>query len=336
MTDLVVCARKVRKARGGEPAKFEAEPGPTRYLFVPSNDEKPTPEHKVPREDWFNKAMVQAKTRCEDGESGNILVFVHGYNNKFKEVIDQHRQLKKDLDQVRFRGTVATFGWPSDDSGLNYLEDRSDARAVALQMVTGVILPFSQFQQPDCEVNVHLLCHSTGAFLVREAFDDADDRAKITARNWTVSQIAFIGADVSSHSMRGGSSRSLYRHSVRLTNYMNPFDSVLKLSNAKRLGMRPRVGRVGLPDGAPPDECVDVDCGDYFQTLDENRATFSGTFCHSWHIGDPVFARDLAETLHGDVDRRRISTRKAGRNDRLVLTGVTPIRQTPQGCSHPR
>ena len=319
MTDLVVCARKVRRAGGGKPARFEPEPGPTKYLFVPPG-QSPAPDHQVPGARWFGEAMGRAMARSDGGKSGDILVFVHGYNNSFDDVMKRHRQLEKDLGAVGYRGIVVTFGWPSDTSAINYLEDRSDARAVALQLVTGVIQRFAKFQQPDCEVNVHLLCHSTGAFLIREAFDDADDRAVIAAQNWTVSQVALIGADVSSHSMREGSSStsSLYRHAVRLTNYMNPFDSILKLSNAKRVGVRPRVGRVGLPDDAP-DKCVDVDCGDYFQTLDEDTATFSGTFNHSWHIGDRVFAKDLCETLHGDVDRRRISTRLMGPDGRLRL-----------------
>lgn len=322
MTDLVVCARRVRRASGGRPARFEAEPGPTRYLLVPP-DRLPEPDQQVKPERWFSEAMVRATAKSGDGKSGNIVIFVHGYNNGFDNVMWRHRRLRDDLDTAGFQGTVATFAWPSDTNVLNYLEDRSDARQVALQLVTGVIRRFAHFQRPDCEVNAHLLCHSTGAFLVREAFDDADDRAAIAAHNWTVSQVAFIGADVSSHSMRAdaSSTSSLFRHAVRITNYMNPFDSILKLSNAKRIGVRPRVGRVGLPPDAP-DKCVDVDCGTHFQTLDEDTATHTGTFNHSWHIGDPVFAQDLCETLHGDVDRRRIKTRKTGPDGRLHLTKV--------------
>ncbi len=319
MTDLVVCARRVKRATGGQPAQFEPEPGPTRYLFVPPG-EVPAPGQQVTGARWFSEAMVQATANSADGNSGNIVVFVHGYNNDFKDVMWRHRRLRADLDTAGFNGTVATFGWPCDTSALGYLEDRSDARTVALQLVTGVIRRFAHFQRPECQVNVHMLCHSTGAFLLREAFDDADDRAAIAAHNWTVSQVAYIGADVSSHSMRAGSSAtsSLFRHAVRITNYMNPFDSILKLSNVKRVGIRPRVGRVGLPDDAP-DHCVDVDCGDYFQTLNEDTATHTGTFNHSWHIGDPVFAKDLCETLHGDTDRRRIKTRQVGGDGRLHL-----------------
>ena len=117
------------------------------------------------------------------------------------------------------------------------------------------------------------------------------------------------------------SSSSLFRHSIRITNYMNPFDSVLKLSNVKRIGVRPRVGRVGPPPDSR-DNCVDMDFGDYFQTLDEGTATNAGTFKHSWHIGDPVFAKDLCDTPHGDTDRRRIKTRQVGADGRPHLRKV--------------
>ena len=63
---------------------------------------------------------------------------------------------------------------------------------------------------------------------------------------------------------------------------------------------------------------MDVDCGAYWKTLDKSTATYRGSFSHSWHIGDPVFARDLLDTIGGDIDRHAIPTRThdAGR---LVL-----------------
>lgn len=55
-------------------------------------------------------------------------------------------------------------------------------------------------------------------------------------------------------------SHSLYNLCVRLTNYFNPYDSVLKLSNIRRVGVPPRAGRVGLPEYAPA-KAINVDCG---------------------------------------------------------------------------
>ena len=94
-----------------------------------------------------------------------------------------------------------------------------------------------------------------------------------------------------------------------MTNYYNKYDSVLKLSNAKRIGVAPRVGRVGLPANAPG-KAVDIDCSEYFQQLstdkaiqDKDQLARFGSFDHSWYIGNMVFAADLFETLKGDLDR---------------------------------
>ncbi|HWP24376.1 MAG TPA: hypothetical protein VNM15_09405, partial [Candidatus Binatia bacterium] len=42
----------------------------------------------------------------------------------------------------------------------------------------------------------------------------------------------------------------MFRRIMRLTNYQNPYDYVLAASNAKRLGVAPRAGRVGLAANA--------------------------------------------------------------------------------------
>ncbi|MFH1573305.1 MAG: hypothetical protein ABIG68_04940, partial [Acidobacteriota bacterium] len=63
-------------------------------------------------------------------------------------------------------------------------------------LVTDCIALFSREQERGCTANVHLLGHSAGAFVIREAFDDADDRASIASRSWSVSQVAFIAGDI--------------------------------------------------------------------------------------------------------------------------------------------
>lgn len=312
-SDYVICVRDVSKG------KFIAEPGETRYLELPEDTWKRTPNsplnpsQKIDRKDWFSKVMAEAvvgTNPADATEFGDVVVFVHGYNNDQRIVMQRHRLLKANLRSIGYEGSVVSFDWPSDDKTLNYVEDRSDAKATALALVDGAITAFASYQQENCKIGVHLLGHSTGAYVIREAFDDADDRKHLAADNWTASQVMLIGGDVSSGSMSEGNAgaESIYRHSIRLTNYSNPFDSVLKLSNVKRLGFAPRVGRVGLPADAP-DTAVNVDCGDLYQTLDEKSAPPLGTFCHSWHIGNMTFIQDLLETIYGDTDRARIKTR---------------------------
>lgn len=103
---------------------------------------------------------------------------------------------------------------------------------------------------------------TSGGFIIRETFDDVDDRNSIAKTHWSVSQSCFVAADASPKDMAetSSNSNSLYRHFVRLTHYHIPYDSVLKLSNVKPIAVAPRAGRVGLPESAPA-KAVGVDCG---------------------------------------------------------------------------
>lgn len=312
--DFVLCARAVR---GGQ---FISEPGKSLYLQVPDTSTVPLPQHKKSVGEWV-KNLRQSSVWSQDSrdpkkDRGDILVFIHGYNNSQEVVMQRHRQLKNDLQAVGYKGVVMSFDWPSADKALNYLEDRHDAKVTAMQLVTDGIRILAKEQGPDCMINVHLLGHSTGAYVIREAFDDADD-AQMDQASWMVSQLALIGGDISSDSLSEGNptTEAIYRHCVRFTNYSNGLDSVLKLSNAKRLGMAPRAGRIGLP-GNIPVKAVNVDCTDYFKALDSEQAIRDadqkaeiGTFDHSWHIGNRVFTLDLFELLKGDLDRNVFPTR---------------------------
>jgi esterase/lipase superfamily enzyme len=307
--------------------RFGTEPGPVRYLFVPERAREPLPKHQVTKSEWRKSAVTESTVEMVDGlPCGATLFFVHGYNNDPEVVQERHNLLRQQLGKVGYKGSVISFDWPSADSALNYLEDRSDAKMSALHLVSGGIQLFTDLLQQDCRINVNLLAHSTGAYVVREAFDDADDRASIANVNWTVSQVCLIAADVSAGSFESGHAKtsSLNRHSVRITNYSNPFDSVLKLSNAKRIGLSPRLGRVGLP-GDAWSKCVDVNCGAHWSSLEESDNRAPGTFSHSWHFGDELFARDLHLTLNGDIDRHSIPTRHVGIDGALHLgAGVLP------------
>lgn len=318
MIDYVISVRNV------EENSFGNEPGKACFLNVPENL-LPKPSHAVNADDWIREVVKAGKHGIDPGtnkERGDILVFIHGYNNGSEIIMKRHRQLKTDLTAQEFKGVLVSFDWPSAECALNYWEDRSDAKHTALNLVNDCIIRLARLQNNDCMVNIHLLAHSTGAYVVREAFDDADDRGAIANSSWMVSQLMFIAGDISSGCMKTSDpgSDSIYRHCIRLTNYWNDSDSVLKLSNVKRFGTAPRVGRIGLPDEVPAN-AVDIDCSAYFDTLDEDNYPYKyyGTFCHSWHIGNPLFTKDIIYTMQGDLDRNRIPTRFTDGKGELVL-----------------
>ena len=67
--------------------------------------------------------------------TGNVLVFVHGYNNRIDDIMERHNLLQAGLGAAGYQGAIISFDRPCDDSTLNYLEDRRDAKATALRLV---------------------------------------------------------------------------------------------------------------------------------------------------------------------------------------------------------
>lgn len=318
--DYVITARRIKDNQ------FDDEPGPVRYLRVPRQAEIPTPAHQTRGTGDKNRWISEVRDLADGvvnpnsiSPKGDVLIFLHGYNNDLKIIMQRQRQLAADLKAEGWKGVVIGFDWPSDNQTLNYHEDRSDGAEVALRLVSDGIKLLAAGQDAGCETNIHLIGHSTGGFVIMEAFAQAEKDGDLYKSSWRVGQVVFIGADVSARSLSADSqwAKPMFYRIMRLTNYSNPFDSVLAVSNAKRLGVAPRVGRVGLRDDAH-DKAVDVDCGDYFKTLDPDKSTYFGTFNHSWHIGNRVFARDLAMTLEGAIDRNALPTRD-NRNGKLSL-----------------
>lgn len=271
---------------------------------------------------WATRVLADARKGVPKGQPGNILVFVHGYNNSQRIVIERHRRLHDDLRADGFAGVVVSFDWPSGDKGLFYLEDLVDANNSAYQLVGDGIMLLAGLQVPDCKVNLHILAHSMGAYVTREAFTAADDADDLTGKTWHTSQIMLIAGDISSGSLGQDEQRTagLYRNCTRLTCYSNRHDGVLGLSNVKRAGVKPRAGRVGLPDDAPS-KAVNVDCGDYWTSIPKHQKVI-GNREHSWHIGDPVFTRDMIDTMNG-VDRDVMVTRSLMETNRFRL--IRPV-----------
>ncbi|MCU0809185.1 MAG: alpha/beta hydrolase [Candidatus Contendobacter sp.] len=321
MDDYVLSVRAVRNGA------FVADVGPSKFLVVPPR-QSPAPTQAITQSAWYKAVRTAAVWQNERGEArGDLLLIVHGYNLSVAEVIQRHRRLKEDLMAFGFQGVIVSFDWPSDDKALAYLPDRHRAKETAFRLVSDGIAYLSAQQTPACMINIHVFGHSTGAYVIREAFDDADDN-ELPNMSWTVSQVLFAAGDVSAQSMAAGNgdSESLYRHCIRLTNYASRYDQVLDLSNVKRLGVAPRVGRIGLPGNAPP-QAVNVDCTAYYEKLAEDSSNlavqdqpdgFVGIKSHSWYFGNRAFARDLFGVVIGE-DRNLIPTRDVGPDGQIAL-----------------
>jgi esterase/lipase superfamily enzyme len=295
MSDYIICTQNIKKG------KFCNEPGCATYLKVPVDAPVFTPAHKVNFKDFYTDIINEAK---ED-----IIVFIHGYNNEDNDVLLRHRELRKGFEKTGFKGDFITFAWPSDNKTLLYLEDRHDAKVTAIELVNSCIKLLAKQQGKNCTINVHLIAHSTGAYIVHEAFIDAETTKATAEVNWNVSQILFISGDVSSDAMSTDRAEAVYRHCNRLTNYFNPYDSVLAISNVKRVGAKNRVGRIGVPPDSP-EKAVDVNCGAYYNTNKDKIKVKVGAHSHSWYFYSDLWYRDAFETIKGELDRTVFPSRE--------------------------
>lgn len=307
MTNYFICLRN--KSGNG----FGENIGSTSYLVLPDKE--------ITKADYVYEARVKKeiflKSINPDNASKNVVVFIHGFNNGIASVLARHNGLKAGLQKAGFDGDLISFDWPCDDSPLMYLPDRHKAKETAFRLVSdGIKLLANQYSR-DCKLTVHLIAHSTGAYLIREAFDDATTTDEVADVSWTVGQLIFIAGDVSSESLAADEAKNIYSRCNRFTNYFNQYDEVLAISNAKRLGFKNRAGRVGLP-GIIPNKAVDVNCSDYYKNSETNLNVVVGAKSHSWYFYSEEWYKDVNETILGNLDRNVIPTRDK-KDDGFIL-----------------
>ncbi len=288
---------------------FTGSLGAIRYLSVPDGA-VPTPAHQVARTVWIKQVMQTFVHDTSGNAAGDLLFLVHGFNTDFTNANALHDAVTAGL-AGKLTCTIVSFDWPSAGETFAYLEDLDTAKRTAVDLVNAAIRPLIAAQTEDCRVAVHIACHSMGAFVVREAFDHADD-GTTTGSDWAVNQLVLISGDVEAADFVAGNknTESMLGHCYRLTNYFNKYDEVLQISNVKRIGVEPRIGRVGLPTNAPA-KTVNMDCSAHFDKIrrpgDNPEAAL--LWSHSWYFTDQDFYVDLAQTLKGSVDRTVIAGR---------------------------
>lgn len=316
MASFVLCARKSLKN------EFQGELGPTKYLMIPEDVETPTPEHGISSPtQWMKEVVGKANPGGQPGEKAlDIVVFVHGYNTDPKEALKRQRVLEAEMNTRGFPCLVIGFDWPTSGNAISYAYDRFLATETASELVKRAIIPFTKFTEVGCVINVHVLAHSMGAYVVRESFRTMDNwRSSEIANDWRVGQVVLFGADLSSSCFASDNPdmKSVFAHCGRLTNYYSGYDAALAVSNVKNIDISSRVGRVGMPVNTPcPPKAVDVDCGPAYQLATEEvletsmEGVIDGMVSHSWYLVHEQWLNDLAMTLKGDVDRNAFPTRK--------------------------
>lgn len=284
--------------------------GKVRYLDIDDATGKVTV--RTP-DNWANRVIACFPSQPVTGKNkpqrvGEILFLVHGFNVDAAAALAFHRKCESQLRAAGWQGMVISFDWPSDGLVFAYLDDRVDARAAASALTNSAIGLLESRQSADCIINVHVMAHSMGCFVTQQAVVWAYQDVRPA---WRIGQVMLVAADVD-HSVFAAdntTARSFAQYAGRVTAYCNKYDKALLASNAKRLTLAPRLGRVGLPDTAPSLMC-EVDCSDLFKSVSSGFADdLSPTKTHSFYFDEQQFWRDAVLTLMGGLDRNVIPTR---------------------------
>ena len=319
MSSFVLCARN-KEGQG-----FGGRTSAPSYLVIADDAVAPSQAHIVTSYvKWL--AGIRAAAQRADGSSRDVVFFVHGYNTSPGEALLRQRLVTRELAKRGCECVLIGFDWPTAGSAAAYTYDRFQAQDAAGYLVSSGIVPFTKSASADCPLNVHVMAHSMGGFVVREAFRMMDKARDATlANDWRVGQMVFFAADISSScfGLDHPDMVPVFTHCGRLTNYFSGYDKALAVSNAKNIDIEARVGRVGMPVDTPAHEkAVDVDCGPRFDKAAITKfAEIDGMISHSWYLEDAIWYDDLAHTLKGELDRNAIPTRsKVGANDFVLHT----------------
>ena len=247
----------------------------------------------------FGSADIMAQVRKEmTSKHRDTLVFIHGYNVKFKEALTAAAKLASELKTHNGgKGVnVVLFSWPSDGSAMPYLayaSDRQDAApsgpAFARAFMTLADFLAGASPEEECDHSLHLLAHSMGNYVLRHAVQEI--RSYYPGRPPRIFDQIFLMAadeddDTFEHSYKLG---LLPRLARRVNVYFNHGDIALQISD-KTKGHPDRLGTDGprLPQQVPA-KVSQVDC----------TPVVTGAVEHSYYIDSKRVLQDMLQVLAG-------------------------------------
>ena len=238
----------------------------------------------------------------------HVTLFVHGYNNDWKDAAKRYQQITDDLYLgAGGLGLCILFTWPSNGQTAHYLADRDDARASgqALSKVFNLLYDQAMLMQQKaadgtgvCKAKVSVIAHSMGNWVFQNALKYTWERYNKPLLLSMINQCVMVAADVDNDLFAGGeavgdsAAEGMANLCYRITALYSGKDSVLGVSaGLKHFGKR-RLGRSGLAmDTTEPDNVWDFDCSALFKAGEKE--------IHSAYFWTPKIQRVLKAVLQG-------------------------------------
>ncbi|WP_299963253.1 alpha/beta fold hydrolase [uncultured Roseobacter sp.] len=288
---------------------FTANPSQNTYYVAPPDTGPVTRQHILSRADWLSRVKAEAR-------SGEITLFVHGYNTEQSEMRSRAALIDRNLRSCGYRGALIAFDWPSAGrSTLSaYRRDRRAVKKTAPSLVADGILPLLDLR-PRPRIN--LIAHSMGAYATLRGLSAFNDASGPRGRAWRLDEILFVSGDADQDWLSKGAWGSLLlaHRCRRFTNYFSQLDEILNGAVVLNGGAK-RVGRSGIK---PLIHRSHVDVYSHEQYL-KNTTVRQRTalYSHRWWFENAAFYRDASLTLAG-ADAHAMPTRQRMNTTDLAL-----------------
>lgn len=174
-------------------------------------------------EDTHYDRFIELLKSQMDSEGKDVLLFIHGFNVKFKDALKRTAQLGFDL---RFNGAVTAFSWPSIGTLLGYNADMDTAKLSSKHLSEFLKVLISG------EVNkLHIIAHSMGNVVLTEALQTL--KKDVNFPYDKINQIILAAPDIDKDIFLNFILPAI-KGKPRLTLYASDKDKALKLSKTIR------------------------------------------------------------------------------------------------------
>jgi esterase/lipase superfamily enzyme len=224
---------------------------------------------------------------------GEVLVFVHGFNNSFEDAARRTAQIVRD---VGFRGAPVMFSWPSQGSA-TLRGYQADGQQVGwsedhfLKFIAGVA-------RESGARRIHVVAHSMGNRLVSESLRKLSLHFA-SGQLPRLSQVVLTAPDIDADYFKTAIAPRIAQTAERITIYSSSRDLALKASSfANQLGKR-RLGEAGNELSTFPNhrniEVIDA------STVETDLFGLN----HSYHASSTSVLHDIELVLSGAAPGER-------------------------------
>jgi esterase/lipase superfamily enzyme len=205
--------------------------------------EDPDPEKHFLVQD-FNGSIGIDKFKHSIGKN-DVLIYVHGYGNTFKDAILRSAQLNHDLE---FGGKVVAFSWPSAGNLLLSISDHYNANINKVEiaynhdeevathshafLATLIEQLLNQQENGNSNGKIHIIAHSMGNRILLKALHELNSTGKLKKNGPKLGHIFLAAADIDGVTYANVRS-TLIDNCERVTYYFASDDKALLLSRIK-------------------------------------------------------------------------------------------------------